>query len=191
MSPLLRETLQFHLRHIPVGSVVYKLHVFGKLLLVLPDHVVGEVPDLVDHAYLGVSHGENIGYGPCKPVQVVGDRHQDIFNPTGFKVGHHTLPEGGRLVLAKPHPKYLLVPLPVESDCQVDGLVDDLARLAYLENDTVHPDNAIDRLERAVLPVQHLLVHLVRNDGYGRSGEPVTVDFLKLLSMSEALIPFA
>ena len=50
-----------------------------------------------------------------------------------------------------------------QSDTKVNGLVYDFAVIPYLENDTVHPDNEINRIKRTVLLLQGSLIDFVGN----------------------------
>ena len=64
----------------------------------------------------------------------------------------------------RPTTKHFFKTVLLEPYTQIDGFVDYLAIVAYFEDDSVHPYNEIERVERAILPLKGSLVHLVRND---------------------------
>ena len=70
-----------------------------------------------------------------------------------------------------PHAKNFLQTVLFQSDAKVNGLIYDLAVIPYLEDDTVHPDYQINRIQWAVLPLLGGLIYLVCNDGNGRCRE--------------------
>jgi hypothetical protein len=55
----------------------------------------------------------------------------------------------------------------LEANAQIDCLVNYLAVITYLENDAVHPDYEIDRIQGTVLPLKSGLADLISDDGYG------------------------
>lgn len=123
------------------------------------------------HAYLCVGLREYTSYGIGNPIQVVRTGDEDILYATRFQVGQDTHPESGTLGLAAPHTQDFFQSVLFEPDTQVHRLVDNLAVIAYLEDDTVHPYNQIYGGKRTVLPLQCRQVYLVGYNGYGKSRE--------------------
>ena len=120
-------------------------------------------------------------YGVGKSVQVIGTGYQYILYPTGLQVCEDTHPEGGTLWFTHPHAKNFLQAVLFQSDTEVDSFVGDLPVVSNFEDNTVHPNDEIDRVQRAVLPFLSCLIDFVRNDGDGRGGEFYLIDLAHLL----------
>ena len=67
-----------------------------------------------------------------------------------------------------------------QADTEIDSLVDNLPVVTDLEDNTVHPNDEIDRVQRTVLPFLSSLVYFVCDDGDGRGGEFYLIDLAHL-----------
>ena len=90
--------------------------------------------------------------GIRKSILVVGTGNQYILHSTGFQIRQDTHPERRTLRFSDPHAKNLFQAVLLQTDTKIDGLVYDLPVIPYLEDDTVHPDYQINRVQRTVLP---------------------------------------
>lgn len=133
------------------------------------------------HTDLGGRLRENAPDALREAAQVVGAGDEDVLHAPGPDVGEHAHPEGGALALREPHAQQLLAALAVEAHGQVDGLADDLAAVAHLEGDAVHPHDAVEPLQGPLLPLGDVLAHAVGDGGDGGLGDRETVDLPQLL----------
>src|SRR5690606_5725196 len=60
---------------------------------------------------------------------------------------------------SQPKAKKLLLAFHVDSQSQVQGFIDDAFILSNFQNDAVQIDHGLDRIQRAVLPLVHLLAN--------------------------------
>ena len=77
-----------------------------------------------------------------------------------------------------------------QTDTKIDGLVYNPAVIPYLDDNTVHPDYHINRIQRSVLPLLGSLVYLVCNDGNGRCGELYFINLTHLFLYVGNTYPF-
>ena len=90
-------------------------------------------------------------YGVGKSVQVVSAGNQYILHSAGLQISQDTHPERRTFRFSHPHAKNFLQAVLFQTDTEINSLVDDLSVITILEYNTVHPNDEIDRIQRAVL----------------------------------------
>ncbi len=61
-----------------------------------------------------------------------------------------------------PHAKDFFQTVLFQADTEIDSLVNDFSVVTNFEYNTVHPNNKIDRIQRAVLPFLSSLIDFIR-----------------------------
>ena len=128
-------------------------------LAVLPRHEVQAVADQMDDAGLHDGAREDGGDGVGEALQPIDHGEQEVLDAAVLEFVHDPQPELGALGLLDPQAQDMLVTLAIESQGQVDGLVPDHALVADLDSQCIEEDHRIDRIERPVLPLAHLVQH--------------------------------
>ena len=113
--------------------------------------------------------------------EVVGGRDQNVLDASGFQVGQHAHPKRGRFIFAQPQSQNLFFTVSPQAYSQLDRLVDDFGIFPDFEHDTVHPNDAIDRLKRPVLPGSNLLGYALGDPGDGRGRDLKVVEVFDLI----------
>lgn len=120
-------------------------------------------------------------YGVGKSVQVVSAGNQYVLHSAGLQICQYTHPEWRTFWFSHPHAKDFLQAFLFQTDTEIDSLVDVFFVVTNLEYNTVHPNDEIDRFQRAVLPFLSSLADFVRDDGNGWCGRFYFIDFTHLI----------
>lgn len=166
----------------PVGRVIDALHIGCKLFLVLVNDIFTGVPDLIYNTYLRGRQRKYGTYDVGKPVQVVSAGNQYVLHSAGLQICQDTHPKWRTFWFSHPHAKDFFQAVLFQTDTEIDSLVDDFSVVTNLEYNTIHPNDEIDRIQRAVLLfLSSPGWHFVRDDGNGWCGQFYFIDFTHFL----------
>ena len=145
--------------------------VLDELLAVLvagePERVSDHVDDAGLHDRVGVDGLDRLR----EALEAVDGEDEDVLDPTGLELADHPQPELGALVDLEPDPQRLLDPVDPDADREVGVLVADRALVADLQHDRVEPDDQVQLLQRAGLPLLDVV-----EDGVGDAADRVAAD---------------
>ena len=141
-------------------------------LAVLPRHEAQTVADQMNDAGLHDRPREDGGDGVGEALEPVDNGEQEVVDTAVLELVHDPQPELGALGLLDPQAQDVLVPLAIESQGQVDGLVLDHALVADLDPQRVEEDHGISAASSGpILPFPHLV-----QDGIGDPADQVGRD---------------
>src|SRR5215471_6081134 len=170
LTPFGLELLEAKKRRIGVLGTVDRLQRGHQLFAIFPGHERQAVADQVDDA--GLHHGLRIDRGDRlgKAFEPVDDGDEDVVDAARLELVDDLEPEFGPLGLLDPQPQNVLIAIRIERERYIDGLVLDQALVADLDPQGIEEHHWVNRVERSVLPVPHLIEDLVRNpaDEVGR-----------------------
>jgi hypothetical protein len=140
------------------------------------------VPDQVHDAGLHDGLWKHRGYRFGEAFEAVNNGDEDIVDPARLEVVDNLEPNFAPSVCSIQSPRTVLLAVRIEGKRHIDSLVLDQAFVANLDPQGVEEHNGIDRVERPVLPVPHLLEHRVGDpaDDVGRYLRPVELSQMGL-----------
>ena len=146
---------------------VDRLQICHERLYVLVGYIFAGIPELMDDAVLNLCLGEHCFNRCGKPGQIIRASDENILNIPVFQAIEYRCPEFGALIFTDPHTQNVLLAVRIDTNGNIDSLLDDLSLAAHMVVDGIEKNDRVDGLQRPLLPFFCDGQDLICNAAYG------------------------